>query len=113
MRADCRQREDRALRWRRICFVTKSQSSVDRLAVMARTPQFELFEASSPTISEPSHPVPVRSRFRKINHDPHERVAVEDTSLTPMTFNPLGLVTNRAEVIRYLQDCLGEPFTGD
>ena len=76
-------------------------------------PQFKLFEAHFPAVFELFHPLAIPGVVGNINDYPHEVISIENTTIPPVTFHFLRLVTCSPEVIHDFEDGVGDPLCRD
>ncbi len=76
----------------------------------SRIPQTaSVFEA----VFELFHPLSISSTIVHIHDDPHQVVSVENSTVAPVTFHFLRLVTGRTKVVDDFEHCLSYPFSWD
>src|SRR5215210_6074940 len=68
------------------------------LYAIANHPKLYLFQLFPPPLLKSLHPPAILGRVWNINNEPHQIVSVKHSSVTPVAFNFLRLVTGRAEL---------------
>src|SRR4029453_4239581 len=83
------------------------------LDAIAHHPQLHLLQTHFPTLFELSHPSAIPGTGGDIHDDSHQVVPVENSTVTPVPFHSLGLVTGRSEMLDDFEHRLSNPFSRD
>jgi hypothetical protein len=80
---------------------------------IAHHPKLELDELLLPAHLELLlHPLAILCRVGHIDYDLYQIISIDDTSVTPMTFDLLSLIAGCAKVIYDFQHRVSQPFRG-